>query len=363
MTKVLLLQGSIVHYRVPVYNELAQKVDLTVVYSEGSVPEDVCFKYQYIPTIKKHYKIHKKNIYRLAKNYDVVICMFDFSYLYFRLLDIFPHKYKLIYWGIGVSAGYNERYDENQNIIKKTLGYIKRADAMLFYADYPVQKFAKLGIKKEKLFVANNTVKVLKHKEKNKDCLLFIGSLYKQKKINVLLEAYWIAYQKNSNIPNLILIGEGSERENIEQWIAKYGLNEKITLTGGIYNEEKLVTYFEKAILCISPDQAGLSVLKSMGYGVPYVTHRDAITGGEIFNIKNGINGILMESFDELENIILEASADIGKFLQMGRNAEQYYYENRTIEKMVSGFEQAINYVMKDSRKQGVKRKWIQEDK
>ena len=325
MTKVLLLQGSIVHYRVPVYNELAQKVDLTVVYSEGSVPEDVCFKYQYIPTIKKHYKIFRDN---------------------FEFLN-----------------NINESFDENQNIIKKTLGYIKRADAMLFYADYPVQKFAKLGIKKEKLFVANNTVKVLKHKEKNKDCLLFIGSLYKQKKINVLLEAYWIAYQKNSNIPNLILIGEGSERENIEQWIAKYGLNEKITLTGGIYNEEKLVTYFEKAILCISPDQAGLSVLKSMGYGVPYVTHRDAITGGEIFNIKNGINGILMESFDELENIILEASADIGKFLQMGRNAEQYYYENRTIEKMVSGFEQAINYVMKDSRKQGVKRKWIQEDK
>lgn len=349
--KVLLLQGTIIHYRVPVYNKLAEKVDLTVVYSEGSVPENVAFKYQYIPTIKKHYKIHEKNIYMMAQNYDVVICMFDFSYLYFRLLDILPHKYKLIYWGIGVSAGYNERFDGDQSIVKKTMGHMKRADAMLFYSDYPVRKFEKMGLRREKLFVANNTVAVLPHKEKIKDTLLFIGSLYKQKKIDVLLEAYWSAYQKNNNIPNLILIGDGTERENIEKWISKYGLNEKIKLTGGIYNDEELVSYFEKAIMCISPDQAGLSVLKSMGYGVPYVTHKNAITGGEIFNIKNGVNGILMDSFDELETIILESSSDISKFMKMGHNAEKYYYENRTVEMMVDGFIQSINYVMENKGK------------
>lgn len=46
---------------------------------------------------------------------------------------------------------------------------------------------------------------------------------------------------------------------------------------GGVYNDEELVSYFEKAIICIFPDQAGLSVLKSIGYGVPYVMHKDAI--------------------------------------------------------------------------------------
>lgn len=349
--KVLILQGTILHYRVPVYNKLAEKVDLTVVYSEGDVPDNIAFKYQYIPTVKKHYKIHKKNIYRMAQNYDVVICMFDFSYLYFRLLDILPHKYKLIYWGIGVSAGYNERFDGDQSIVKKTMGHMKRADAMLFYSDYPVRKFEKMGLKREKLFVANNTVAVLPHKEKIKDTLLFIGSLYKQKKIDVLLESYWSAYQKNSGIPNLILIGEGTERDSIQYWISEHGLNDKIQLTGGIYNDEELVSYFEKAIMCISPDQAGLSVLKSMGYGVPYVTHRNAITGGEIFNIRNGINGILLNDFHELEAVILESCSNTNKFIQMGHNAEKYYYENRTIEIMVDGFMQSINYVMGKRRK------------
>ena len=351
MTKVLLLQGTINHYRVPIFNGLAKKVDLTVVYSEGSAPENAAFKYLYIPTVKKHYKIHKKNIYRMAQNYDVVICMFDFSYLYFRLLDILPHEYKLIYWGIGVSAGYNERFDGDQSIVKKTMGHMKRADAMLFYSDYPVRKFEKMGLNREKLFVANNTVAVLPHKEKTKDTLLFIGSLYKQKKLDVLLESYWAAYQKNSGIPNLILIGEGTERDSIQHWISEHGLNDKIRLTGGIYNDEELVPYFEKAIMCISPDQAGLSVLKSMGYGVPYVTHKDAITGGEIFNIRNGINGILLNDFHELETVILESCSDTKKYIQMGCNAEKYYYENRTIEMMVDGFMQSINYVMGKRRK------------
>ena len=91
-----------------------------------------------------------------------------------------------------------------------------------------------------------------------------------------------------------------------------------------------------------------------MGYGVPYVTHRDAITGGEIFNIRNGENGILMNDFNELESIILEATADADKFIQMGDNAEKYYYENRTVEAMVDGFMQAICFVMnKRKSKQG----------
>lgn len=181
---------------------------------------------------------------------------------------------------------------------------------MVFYADYPVKKYSKMGIKPEKLFVANNTVQVLPCESKEKDSLLFIGSLYKQKKIDVLLNAYLGAYYKNMNIPKLIIIGEGAEKPVILDWIKKNNLENKILLAGGIYDDEILADYFASAIICISPDQAGLSVLKSMGYGVPYITHKDAITGGEIFNIHSGIDGLLMNDFGELESLILECTED-----------------------------------------------------
>ena len=110
-TKVLLIQGVIPHYRVEIFNRLAQKVDLTVMYSEGDVPASADFNTIKIPCKKIRYRIHLKNVYSIAQKYDAVICMYDMSYVYARLLYLLPHKYKLIYWGIGVSAGYTVRFD------------------------------------------------------------------------------------------------------------------------------------------------------------------------------------------------------------------------------------------------------------
>lgn len=343
--KVLLIQGTIPHYRIPIFNELAKHVDLTVLYSYGEEPKDANFKTICIPTRKIIFRIHTKNIYLLAQKYDVVICMADFSYIYFKLLYKLPHKYKLIFWGIGVSASYNMRYDQDPQVSQNIFNVLKKADAMVFYCSYPVDKYSKMGIPKEKLFVANNTVLIKDIEEKEKKNIIFVGSLYKQKKISFLLDGYLNAFKKNSDIYNLKIIGDGDEYNNIQKWIAENSLENKIELLGGIYDEDILAEHFSDALLCFSPDQAGLSVLKSMGYGVPFVTHKNAITGGEIFNINDGVNGILMDDFNQIEDIILDSAENKQKYIEMGKKAKEYYKVNRTVDKMVSGFIDAINYV------------------
>lgn len=343
-TKVLLIQGSVPHYRVDIFNKIAQNVDLTVMYSDGTAPLNAGFKTMQVPYRVIKYRVHKKNIYKIAQKFDVVICMYDFSYICFRMLYLLPHKYKLIFWSIGVAAGYDIRYD-SVDIFKYLKCSMKKADALLFYSEYPKIKYAKMGISDEKMFVAHNTVKVLPIKEKKKDRILFVGSLYKQKKIFELLENYHKAYQKNNDIFNLTIIGDGAERNNVLGWINENGMSEKIELTGGIYEEEVLSKYFESAVMTISPDQAGLTVLKSMGYGVPFVTHKNAITGGEIFNIHHNIDGILLDDFNEIEKVILEASDNLQKFVDMGNEAKRYYDSNRTVDNMVQGFVDVIEYV------------------
>jgi len=346
MMKVMIVQEEIPHYRVPVFDELGKRVELTVVFSKGDAPSGVSFQCKKVETFRFKYVFHKKSIWWMARGFDAVIYSYGMGFFCLKPLAALPRKYKLIYWSIGVSASYAGRYDADQNWAENFKKRIEKGDAVLFYSDYPIKKYIGMGVDPKKMFVANNTVRVLPCADREKDSILFIGSLYKQKKIDILLEAYKEAYSRNKDVPKLVIIGDGNERSGIEKWISDQDLGEKIHLTGSIFDDEALVPYFEKAIMCVSPDQAGLSVLKSMGYGVPYVTHRNAITGGEIFNIKNGENGILMEDFNELPEIILEAAENKERFRQMGQAAKLHYDTERTVGRMVDGFCEAINYAV-----------------
>jgi glycosyltransferase involved in cell wall biosynthesis len=149
-------------------------------------------------------------------------------------------------------------------------------------------------------------------------------------------------------VPKLVVIGDGEESSAIKKWVKDRDLQDKVVLTGAIYNEEKLSRYFTHAIMCISPDQAGLAVLQSFGYGTPFVTHKDAITGGERLNIKNNETGILLDSFDQMTNIICDSSRNRDFYIEMGRKAKQFYDNNRTIPHMVNGFLNAITFVTKE---------------
>ena len=347
---VLLLYNSIQDYRIPILNAISKEYDLTVAFSEGVIPPSIQ-KFRIIKLSQNKigpFVFVKENISQLCDNYDIVISIgeiFRINYAW-QVLRIW-RKFKIAYWSIGVSASYTKRYDEVRKWDWLRDFFYKRADACIFYSDYPVRKNLQRGYKQEKMFVANNTVEVLPLLPQiTKDSILFIGSLYKQKGLYVLLNAYQEAYKTNTEIPNLNIIGGGSEYDNVLQWITDNSLSHKIFLVGPIYEKTDKRLFFQRAFACISPWQAGLSVLESEGYGVPFITMYNAYTGGERFNIHDGIDGILMKQENELSNLILDISDHPEKYIQMGQNAYKYYHSERTIEIMTKGIEEAIEYML-----------------
>jgi hypothetical protein len=44
------------------------------------------------------------------------------------------------------------------------------------------------------------------------------------------------------------------------------------------------------------------------------------------------------------------------KYLRMGRNAHKYYYENRSGDRMIDGFRNVIDYVLKTSTNNKLKK-------
>jgi Glycosyltransferase len=336
---------------VPILNILAHDYDLTVAYSDGKLPNvDMEFHTHKLSTPKRFgpFLWNKDDISGLCDSFDVVIAVGEISRLKYSWQALRRHRrYRLIYWTIGVSASYTKRYDEVRRYDFIRDFFLKKADSCIFYSDYPVKKNLGRGYDKEHMFVANNTVVVAPTEDGAiKDSILFIGSLYRAKGLDVLLSQYAKAYAENANIPKLNIIGGGGEYDAIANWIDDNNLSEKVQLLGPIYDENVKSRYFARAYACISPNQAGLSVLESMGYGVPFVTMYNAYTGGERLNIVHMHNGVLMESADDLKDILLDIAFNSQKYIEMGHKAREYYNSYRTPQMMADGIKAAVDYCM-----------------
>lgn len=351
--KVLFLHNTMPHYRIPIWNILAEKCDLTVAYSDGNgIPKEFEGKCKFTPLFLPAWKflsrvvVHKTRILKLIKQYDVVLGTGNITWLKVVTLPWLPwRKFPFIFWSLGVSASYDKGYDECKrwDWLRKML--YDKADALIFYTDYPVKKYAEMGMKPEKMFVAPNTVVIASDAlEQERNSLLFIGSLYPQKGLDDLLEAYKIVLKKHPDLPILNILGGGNEFENIKNWITKNGLSERILLKGPVYDIEEKAKYFSRAIACLSPKQAGLAVQESLGYGVPFVTHEKAKTGGEIFDVKDGITGRLLSDKLSLVDVLNEIVENPQKYVEMGENAKNFYEKCRKPADMAEGAWQAIQY-------------------
>ena len=351
--KILIIYPQLFRYRIPIFNLLADKYDLTVLHSGKEIKENVGDIKQIVVPIKRigPFALFMLNLHKICNRYDVVISEGSIRYLDRNLLILNRfRRYKWINWGIGVSASYDKKFDDNKIFDAVRHLIYRLSDASIFYSEYPIPRYVSAGIDRSALFVANNTTAVSYNEnvQYEKDSILFIGTLYKVKKIYDLLEAYKEASKKLEKKFILNIIGDGDEYQNIKQWIESNGFENSINLVGPLFDPEKLEPYFRKAFACISPGQAGLSVLTSMGYGTPFVTTRDAITGGEIFNIDNGKTGILYDKPEELKDIIFDISNNIPKYIQMGKEARSYYLENRRPDQMANAIIDAIEFVLRN---------------
>ena len=352
-TKVVILQKRIKEYRVPLFDGIGQLYDTTVVGCQdpllaGAHYRVLKLKHRYWPVSLDF--IWDGALRRQLRRADVIIRPTEFRSVNRLILKAVAPKAKVISFGIGVSASYNEHYDETDQSAQY-LKLIDDSDAVIFYYDYPKEKYVRQGADPDKIFVSNNTVEVpqtpLNRKPEN---LLFIGELYPQKGVDVLLEQYRQALAENPAVPDLIIVGDGSERAALEKTARDSGLSGKVSFLGKITDNDLLLPIFEKAIVTISPRQAGLSVLKSMAFGVPFVTVENAITGGEIFNIENGKTGVILKDEAALKELILDCADRADEYGAMGERAREFYFSHRTMAHSVRAFDEAIRYALRKNR-------------
>lgn len=349
--KILFITNKIPLYRVPLYNMLGKEYDMTIAHI-GNRVDSMYFKEVILKENKIGLFFHFKGIKEL-NSFNIILV-----YLNVRLINLYSivfsmkKRFKVIVYGIGVSASYDKRYDRDKKVGYLIKHIVNHADAAIFYDDYPVIKYCSLGVTPEKMFVAYNTVASSVENISplsKRNSIIFIGTLYEQKKIFQLLLAYKIAMEEKVDFPVLYIIGDGSDKQLVATWIKENKSEKQIRLLGEITDEDSLKQYFDRALICISPGQAGLTVLKSFSYGVPVITSFYPISGGEFTAIIDGVTGFFYDGtarglYRSIKEVLARPDLE-----SINENCKVFYDKFRSPKVWAEGVHKAIKYVMRNN--------------
>ena len=149
--------------------------------------------------------------------------------------------------------------------------------------------------------------------------------------------------QVKSRHPDLVwcAIGDGRERQALEERARRLGMVEHVRWLGSIFDEEELAPWFLSSRLLVHPSGIGLTLLHAFGYGLPVVTHDDASTQMPEFDaFEPGGTGLLYRSGDvsDLADAVCRCLSDDPARRRMGSRAQQIARERYNVDQMTERF-------------------------
>jgi glycosyltransferase involved in cell wall biosynthesis len=127
--------------------------------------------------------------------------------------------------------------------------------------------------------------------------ITFIGRLTLAKRIDLLIDAQHLLKERFGQTRfNILIIGAGSEMDNLVARSSFHGLSDNIKFLGAIYDEAEIAGILMHSDICVTPGEVGLTAIHSLSYGTPVISHNNFnIQMPEVEAIKPGINGDLYE--------------------------------------------------------------------
>ena len=134
--------------------------------------------------------------------------------------------------------------------------------------DYQTQKEIRMGASYDHL----KHIRSQLFPDSHAPVLICTGRLVKPKDFGLLLEAMSLLQEQGFK-SCLLLVGEGPERQLLTQRAKELGLT--VNFYGACYDEARLAELIMSANVTVSPGQVGLTVMHSLAYGTPVITHND----------------------------------------------------------------------------------------
>ena len=206
------------------------------------------------------------------------------------------------------------KYYRNKHI------YSEKINLIIAPSEYVKSKFIEDGLKESKVVVLHNFIETEKYKleVENDGYAFYYGRLSREKGIYNLLEAF-----KSIKEKKLYIAGEGPEKENIEKYLIKNNLKDRVKLTGYL-DTNKINEYVRKSSFVVIPsicrENCPYSVLERFAIGKPVIGSK---LGGIPELVINEKNGYTYRNKQELENKmrLLFNNPELAK--RLGNNAKK----------------------------------------
>lgn len=320
--KVLFIQRRMTEYRVPFFEKLrdslmSRNVSLSVVYGSPSPKElskkddmvlawgtKVPCNYFEIGNIQLVFKrIHPS----LIKDNDMIIIPHENRLLlnHSLLLRHCSPGTRIAFFGHGANF---QAWQSNSYREKLKSWTARHADWWFAYSELSRQRVIKNGFPSDRITCVNNSVDISSLIEWKKSIMpdelyalrealglrgdavgVFIGSLYKEKRLQFLFQA---CDEIRQRLPffEIVVIGDGPLHDQVRSFVKTRKWARSV---GAKHGREKVLHMCLGEVL-LNPGLVGLNILDSFALGIPIVTTDCGIHSPEIAYLESGKNGLMV---------------------------------------------------------------------
>ena len=111
------------------------------------------------------------------------------------------------------------------------------------------------------------------------------------KRLDLLINAVALLKEKRKCY-NVVLVGDGSERTNLELIVSNHKIEKQVWFYGESYDEKQNAKLLFNADVCVAPGNIGLTAIHSLMFGCPAISHNNySLQMPEFESIKPNVTG------------------------------------------------------------------------